>query len=90
MMAVAARDMFLAAHSKAGRALLGWSQEQLAKKAGLSLSTVRNFEKGRSDPYSRNRDAIERALLDAGVEILDPGAASLDGGIGVRLKAKKR
>jgi DNA-binding XRE family transcriptional regulator len=51
MMMVAARDMFLAAHSKAGRALLGWSQEQLAKKSGLSLSTVRNFEKGRSDPY---------------------------------------
>jgi transcriptional regulator with XRE-family HTH domain len=78
--------MFLAAHSRAGRALLGWSQATLAKKAGLSVSTVRNFEKGRSDPYGRNLHAIEGALRAAGVEIIEPGATSLDGDIGVRLK----
>jgi len=82
--------MFMAAQSRAGRALLEWSQAQLAKKAGLSVSTVRNFEKGRSDPYGRNLHAIEGALRTAGVEFLDAGAASIDGGIGVRLRADKQ
>jgi transcriptional regulator with XRE-family HTH domain len=86
----ARENMFLVEHSRAGRALLGWSQADLAKKAGLSVSTVRNFEKGRSDPYGRNLHAIEGALSAAGVEFLDPGSASLDGGIGVRLKKAKR
>ena len=87
---VSQENMFLAAHSRAGRALLGWSQADLAKKAGLSVSTVRNFEKGRSDPYGRNLHAIEGALRAAGVEIIDPGTASLDGGIGVRLRVEKK
>jgi transcriptional regulator with XRE-family HTH domain len=69
--------------------LLGWSQADLAEKAGLSVSTVRNFEKGRSDPYGRNLHAIEGALKTAGIEFLEPGTASLDGGIGVRLKTVK-
>jgi transcriptional regulator with XRE-family HTH domain len=82
-------EMFLAAHSRAGRALLGWSQADLAKKASLSVSTVRNFEKGRSDPYGRNLYAIEGALSAAGIEFIDAGAASLDGGIGVRVRVRR-
>src|SRR5258708_40015623 len=32
---------------RAGRALLDWSQDQLAEAAGTSLSTVRDYEKER-------------------------------------------
>jgi transcriptional regulator with XRE-family HTH domain len=78
--------MFMAAHSRAGRALLEWSQADLAKHASLSESTVRNFEKGRSDPYGRNLRAIEAAFIAAGIEFLDVGTPSLGGGIGVRFR----
>ena len=73
------------AQSRAARGLLDWSQEDLAKHAGLSLSTVRNYEKGRSDPYSRNLEAIRKAFEAAGIEFIEPDAASLAGGGGVRL-----
>ncbi len=79
----------MAAHSRAARALLGWSQADLARKANLSESTVRNFEKGRSDPYGRNLQAIEGALIAAGIEFIEAGAASLDGGIGVRVRMRR-
>ena len=32
---------------KAARAILGWSQEELALAAQLSVATVRNIEKGK-------------------------------------------
>ena len=69
------------AQSRAARALLGWSQGDLAKAAGLSLLTVRKFEKGRSDPYSRNLEAIRSALEGAGIEFIAGRSASMDGGL---------
>jgi hypothetical protein len=48
---------------------------------------VRNFEKGRSDPYSRNLEAIRSALEEAGIEFIAGRSASMDGGPGVRLKS---
>ncbi len=56
--------------SRAARAWLDWSQEDLAQRANVSLSTVRDFEKGRRVPIKNNMDAIERALSSAGVGLL--------------------
>jgi transcriptional regulator with XRE-family HTH domain len=76
--------MFLPAHSRAGRALLEWTQEALAKKAGISLSALRAFERGRSNTYASNLNAIEAALRAAGIELIDgPGI------VGVKLHQKK-
>ncbi|MEQ8866508.1 MAG: helix-turn-helix transcriptional regulator [Thalassobaculum sp.] len=74
--------MFTAPQSRAGRGLIGWSQAELAKAAGVGLSTVRNFEAGRSTPVRQNLDAIVRALESAGVEFISQNG----GGPGVRLK----
>jgi transcriptional regulator with XRE-family HTH domain len=79
--------MLMAAQSRAARALLGWSQADLAKAAGLGEATVRNFEAGRSDPYGRTLDAIQRAFEEAGIEFIADRAASVGGGLGVRLRS---
>ena len=48
--------------SRAARGWLDWSQADLAKRAGLSLSTVRDFEKGRRTPIGNNIKAIHEAF----------------------------
>lgn len=63
---------------RAGRALLEWSQSQLARAAHVGLSTVRDFEKSRRVPMRNNLLGIRVAMEAAGVEFLD--------GNGVRLK----
>lgn len=62
---------------KAARALLDWSQGQLAAAAGISLSTVRNFEAGRSKPIPITLNAIRKVLEDAGVEFSERHGTSL-------------
>jgi transcriptional regulator with XRE-family HTH domain len=62
--------------SRAARAWLDWSQEALAAKAGVSPSTVRDFEKGRRDPIANNLAAMRAALETAGISFVDSGGAS--------------
>jgi transcriptional regulator with XRE-family HTH domain len=66
---------------RAGRALLDWLQSDLATAAHLSLSTVRDFEKGRRVPTHNNLAAIRRAMEEAGVQFIPENG----GGAGVRL-----
>jgi transcriptional regulator with XRE-family HTH domain len=55
---------------RAARAWLNWSQEQLATKAQVSSSTLRDFEAGRRMPIANNLAAIRRALEAAGMQFL--------------------
>lgn len=70
--------------SRAARGWLDWSQEVLAQRSNVSLSTVRDFEKGRREPIGNNLLAIERALKEAGVDFFG------DEGIGPSMKVKPR
>lgn len=55
---------------RAARGWLDWSQENLAAAAHVSLSTVRDFEKGRRTPIANNLTAIRAALETAGIELV--------------------
>lgn len=52
---------------RAARAWANWSQEELAKRASVGLSTVRAFEKGTHTPIRNNLEAIRAVLEGAGV-----------------------
>jgi transcriptional regulator with XRE-family HTH domain len=56
---------------KAARVLLGWTQEDLARMAGVGISTLRDFERASRKPY-RWKD-ISRALAGAGVVFTEHG-----------------
>ena len=55
--------------SRAARGWLNWSQEDLAKRANVSLSTVRDFEKGRRTPIGNNLEAMRRVFRDSGISL---------------------
>ena len=68
---------------RAGRALIGWSQSQLAEKANLSVPTVKRAEGQAAIAASSDAiAAIRQALEAAGVEFIPENG----GGAGVRLK----
>jgi len=70
--------------SRAARAWLDWSQEELAAKASVSQSTVRDYEKGRRVPIANNLTAMRAALEGAGIGFVD-GATP-----GITYSKKKR
>jgi transcriptional regulator with XRE-family HTH domain len=70
------------AQCRAARALLDLTQPKLAGLAGLGLSTVYDFEKGRRAVSEDARAAIRAALESAGIEFI----AENGGGPGVRLR----
>lgn len=70
---------------RAARALLNWSQEELANKAQVSLSTVRDYEKERRGGEIGGLKTIRHALENDGVVFL-PGENDL--GPGVRLQGR--
>lgn len=71
---------------KAARALLSWSQEDLAERSGVSVPTIARLE-ATDGPIGGRRStaaAIRAALEQAGVAFLDD-----DGhGTGVRVRAR--
>lgn len=75
--------MLTPAQCRSARGLIEWSQTKLANSAGLSLSTVRDFETGKRQPMANNLKAMMAAFDAAGVVFLGTGETA-DGGEGVR------
>ena len=72
---------------RAARGLLGWSQSELAARAGLSLPTVKRLEGGFGPRVSDEaRWKLQRAIESAGIEFIDENG----GGLGVRFRLKRR
>ena len=70
---------------RAAKAILRWSGEDLAQRAGVSLSTIRRVESSVGIPEAQNMKtlvSIKRALEDGGVEFI----GTPDDRPGVRLK----
>ena len=68
---------------RAARGLLGWSQTDLATRAGLSLPTVKRVEIDLGIRVSDDaRSKLRHALETAGIEFIDENG----GGSGVRLR----
>lgn len=70
--AYAAR-MITVAQIRAARGLLGWSQTDLANAAGVAVITIKNIERGSTDPKGSTLAAIEDAFERAGVLLGEPG-----------------
>jgi transcriptional regulator with XRE-family HTH domain len=73
------------AQIRAGRALIEWSQQKLADAAGLSLSSIRDYENERRGGEVGGLRTLQRALENEGVAFL-PGDDR--GGPGVRLNKR--
>ncbi|MEZ0221947.1 MAG: helix-turn-helix transcriptional regulator [Tardiphaga sp.] len=52
---------------RTGRALLGWSQDDLARRAGVQRQVVSSYENGTRTPHPANLECLVRALREAGV-----------------------
>jgi len=65
---------------KAARGLLDWTQDDLAKHAGLQVGQIRRFESGGSQALDV-LDAIERAFTHSGIEFIPDGVRKSRGRI---------
>lgn len=81
-------EMITPAQIRAARALIGWKQTDLSEASGVSEISIKNIERGTTDPRSSTLGAIQSAFIKAGVVFLDPGDTR-DGGEGVRLIKKR-
>jgi transcriptional regulator with XRE-family HTH domain len=78
--------MITPAQCRAARALLDWSQQDLADKAAVGIVTVRQLESGAHRPRRATLNVVVGALESAGVEFIDENG----GGPGVRLRKRQR
>ena len=79
---MATKKVLTPGQCRAARGFLDWTQDELAARAGLSRSTVRDFEKGRHELHPSSELLLVRTLDEAGVMLIPPG----DVGPGICLK----
>src|SRR3546814_10057843 len=65
---------------RAARGLLNWTQEKLAVLAGVSRSTVRDFETGRKQLHRATEAVLVDSLEKAGIRLL-----SDQRGVGIKM-----
>lgn len=72
----------MSAQCRAARALLDWSQQELASAAGVGVVTVRQFEAGVGVPRNSTMETLMNTLEAAGIEFITGNGA----GPGVRFR----
>lgn len=63
---------FAAVHCRAARALLGWTQQELAERAEVGRMTVTRFEAGETVRPAQ-RTALLRTMREAGARFPEAG-----------------
>lgn len=63
------------AQVRAGRALIDWSQKELARYCHLSIDTMKNIERGQRVISDKSERAIRAALESNGVIFIEHGVA---------------
>ncbi|QIB34184.1 helix-turn-helix domain-containing protein [Ancylobacter pratisalsi] len=79
------------AQCRAARAMLNWSQEELAGRAHVTAAWLEAFEQGREPGTDRDpgeAERLRRTFEEAGIEFLGSGEPSSGGGRGLRLSQK--
>jgi DNA-binding XRE family transcriptional regulator len=73
---------------KAARALLGWSQSELAEKAGVSEPTIARLESldGELGGRAATAEKILGAIKGSGIEFIDENG----GGLGIRFRKPRK
>ena len=74
--------MLTPSQCRAARALLNWSQQELADRSQVGIVTIRQLEAGAHEPRPATVQVVRQALERAGVEFIDENG----GGAGVRLR----
>jgi hypothetical protein len=69
-------DIITPEQTKAARALLAWSQQELAGFAKVSPSTIADFERGFRTPMPNNAQAIREALEARGLQFVAGGVVA--------------
>ena len=75
-----------AAQCRAARALLEWTEVQLAEAAGVAIEVIQHLEARFRRPSADQQRQIRKALEDGGVIFI----AENGGGVGARLKFNRK
>jgi DNA-binding XRE family transcriptional regulator len=67
------KGMVSAMQSRAARGLLHWTQNDLAREAGVSAVTIRNYENGKTEPNPATLVVLQQTFERAGVEFIADG-----------------
>jgi DNA-binding XRE family transcriptional regulator len=68
---------FSAEQCRGARAMLGWSQDDLARAANVARQTIADFERGARTPIANNLISIVKALEKAGIAVLSDNGIRL-------------
>jgi transcriptional regulator with XRE-family HTH domain len=79
--------MMTPAQIRAARALLGWSQRDLAERSNVSERTVKSYEMGKSNPVRSTLIAWRNTFAAADVIFLDDDNGH---GAGVRFRRPQK
>jgi transcriptional regulator with XRE-family HTH domain len=68
--------MITPAQTKAARALLGWTQDDLAERSGVVRRTLMSFETGQRSPREVTLLKIRKAFERAGIQFVNSPATT--------------
>lgn len=74
-----------AAQCRAARAMLDWTQGQLARNAQVARATIADFERNTRSPIRNNMVSIRSTFEAAGIEFIHENG----GGVGLRFRKRE-